>query len=199
MKVNIKLFDNYKIINFYRDHMNKKYGLLWPEKQTKFDTFIEKLDDCCQWLLNISYNKIVRKDTKVKVKFKYVDLYSLDYTLSLIILPLLKEFNGKKQGIPMVDNNDLPEDLKLSDAILDVVYNGKECESDIRKTYEERAQMAYNYIIDKMIWSFERISKGEDFYPEWENDFNPELQKDYDKKIQEGLNLFGKYYRTLWL
>jgi hypothetical protein len=39
--------------------------------------------------------------------------------------------------------------------------------------------------MDKMIWSFEKIIKDDDKIIN-------------DPKIQEGLDLFGKYYRALW-
>ena len=42
-------------------------------------------------------------------------------------------------------------------------------------------------IQNKMIWSFEEIMK---------DDFN--FDKEHNEKIQEGLNLFGKWFRDLW-
>ncbi len=49
--------------------------------------------------------------------------------------------------------------------------------------YEE-----FNAIVDKMIYSFEYLSTDKAY------DFNPEE----DKKVQEGLELFAKYFRALW-
>jgi hypothetical protein len=40
--------------------------------------------------------------------------------------------------------------------------------------------------MDKMIWSFEKILGDDDY------------EFIQDPKIQEGLDLFGKYYRALW-
>lgn len=49
-------------------------------------------------------------------------------------------------------------------------------------------------ILDKMIWSFEFIVNGEDI-PEW----TVEKDLEYGKRSQEGLELFGKYFRNLWI
>lgn len=48
----------------------------------------------------------------------------------------------------------------------------------------------WDEILDKMIWSFESItSKEED--EKW-------ADKDFNDKQQEGFELFGKYFRSLW-
>ena len=44
--------------------------------------------------------------------------------------------------------------------------------------------------INKMIWSFEEITKREHI--------NYRKDEEYRKKIQEGLNLFAKYFQSLW-
>ncbi len=54
---------------------------------------------------------------------------------------------------------------------------------------------SWNKILDQMIFSFEAILN------EWnlnEPKMTVEERKEYDKKVQEGLDLFGKYFRDLW-
>jgi hypothetical protein len=53
-------------------------------------------------------------------------------------------------------------------------------------------------IIDKMIFSFENIV-GEDFeYVEVDGKYSHEETMKQIKKVQDGLNLFGKYFQQLW-
>lgn len=47
-------------------------------------------------------------------------------------------------------------------------------------------------IQNKMIWSFEQIIND----GQW--DLSPEYYKEHQNKVQEGLDLFGKYFRSLW-
>lgn len=44
-------------------------------------------------------------------------------------------------------------------------------------------------IVDKMIWSFDQISHEEDVFPQ---------DEEWYKKVQEGIDLFAKYYLHLW-
>lgn len=56
----------------------------------------------------------------------------------------------------------------------------------------------WNEIKAKMLWSMEQIaqSKGGDFiHP---SELNDEEVKEYYRKLQEGLELFGKNFRSLW-
>lgn len=49
-------------------------------------------------------------------------------------------------------------------------------------------------ILDKMIWAFEWIEKDE-----YIEDWTVEKNIEYSKKAQEGYELFGKYFRNLWV
>jgi hypothetical protein len=53
----------------------------------------------------------------------------------------------------------------------------------------------WNTVLDKIIWSFEYLLDGEGINEE----FNLEKKLDNDKKEQEGFELFGKYFRNLWI
>ena len=52
----------------------------------------------------------------------------------------------------------------------------------------EAMQKFWDGILDKMIYAFETISKGD-----------PEQDKETEEKVREGLNYFGKYLMCLWL
>ena len=66
-------------------------------------------------------------------------------------------------------------------------------------TYEEWID-----IIDTMIWTFEELNKDYDgpFFEEYKesDDFKKYSKKlqEHEKKIQNGIELFAKYYRNLW-
>ncbi len=50
-------------------------------------------------------------------------------------------------------------------------------------------------ILNKMIWSFEFLLRDED----WDKDISSDERIELMKKEQEGFELFGKYFRSLWL
>ena len=52
----------------------------------------------------------------------------------------------------------------------------------------------WNKIIDKMIWSFEEVIDEKRFPKK----MNPESIKKYIDRKQEGLDLFAKYFESLW-
>lgn len=127
---------------------------------------------------NISYVKIDRWDT-----------WSMDYTLGLIVLPMLKQLKAGRHGHPA-----------------------------------ELTEKQWNKITDQMIWSFEQVVafyEDSQFWlvkPELDWDSPREADENglvafkwktkgkldkrgytnHHKRINEGLELFGKYYRNLW-
>ena len=91
------------------------------------------------------------------------DTWNMDYTLSLLIVPMLNQLKEDGHGYPATLNS-----------------------------FEE-----WHEILDKMIWSFEQ-TKGE-----YESSYglalnNNEEYKVYMNRVQEGFDLFGKYYMSLW-
>ena len=74
------------------------------------ETWLSKV---CQWI----YSK--RKRT-VKIKLDRWDTWNMDDTLSLIILPLLKQLQRDQHGSAIVDPEDVPEDLpKMTKLMVD--------------------------------------------------------------------------------
>jgi hypothetical protein len=121
----------------------------------------------------------------VKVQVDPWDTYNVDHTLSLVILPLLKQYNRIPHGCSFVDNEDVPEHTPIPEGQ----------EFLMSSEWESRWQ----YIVNEMINAFERIVDDE-----WEQDyhnggeFDVEGYKAEDKRIDNGLRLFGKYFRGLW-
>jgi len=156
------------------------------------------------------------------VKIDRWDTWSMDSTLTPIILPMLRQLQSTKQGSPHVADEDVPEHLRSTAA------PSKENEWDTDDLWHDR----WTWALNQMIWSFEQLDSdweaqfhsGEhDYYYEktGETSFNSITNKmenisemkygpnhtakfdlegyqAHSEKIDIGLRLFGKYFRSLW-
>ncbi len=104
------------------------------------------------------------------------DTYSLDYTLAFIIAPALKQLRKDKIGVPQ-------KVFEYCNIKIDENVTWGE-EQD--KQFNE-ALVQWQIILDKMIFAFETITADDDNEDESVN-----------KRVEEGLELFGKFYRCLW-
>jgi hypothetical protein len=147
------------------------------------------------------------------VKIDPWDAWSVEHTLSPIILPILKELKRIKHGAPFIDDADVPPKLRAN---RDVRYKGN-VDPDLHKISDEvdkKFFKRFDYILDEMIWTFEQLSMDDHeskFYDHNESrkekDLNKSIRKlkvdriglrKHNERIDNGLRLFGKYYRTLW-
>ena len=114
--------------------------------------------------------------------------WAMDYTLAMIIVPMLKQLKETKQGAPLVDDEDVPDELKSTNAL-----PGKD--SDVDSNHFKR----WDWILDEMIWAYKQDAMDDD----WEEQYYTEkvdrevIDKHY-KRMQNGHRLFGKYYNALW-
>jgi hypothetical protein len=160
----------------------------------------------CSTLFDI--RRVFERDIRY-IKIDPWDTWSMDSTLTPIILPMLKQLKKDKHGAPHVDNEDVPPALRNKKVLK--LY-------DTDKYYFER----WEWVMDQMIWSFTELSKEDWAAPFWSGKVdekwiklpngNYEIKKGarhtlkFDKKahdrhwaqIQNGLRLFGKYYTSLW-
>lgn len=104
-------------------------------------------------------------------------MWSLDHTLSLIIVQCLKKFK-QLPNAHYVENSDLPKYLQLLD------------DEDILNLSYKEIKLRWNWILDEIIFAHEEIASGNHYVS---------LEKDYQDRIHNGLVLFGKYYRRLWI
>lgn len=131
---------------------------------------------------------------KVKVKIHAYDTWSIDHTLSFIILPMLKQLKATKHGSPFTDDDDVPDDLKSTSA------PPLENEWDLDANHFKR----WNWILDEMIWSFEQEldedADAEYFTKSDEHgmQYDKEGHVAWQKRKDNGFRLFGKYYQNLW-
>ena len=113
MKVTIGPYVDRWVSYVHYNYMNKKYDFRWDDNNTRYERFLERLEDTLQWIYNHSINLFLdKKQRKVKVKIHNYDTWAMDDTLALIILPMLKQLKATKHGVPMVDNEDVPEHLR---------------------------------------------------------------------------------------
>ena len=139
-----------------------------------------------------------RKNRREDIRIDDYDTWSMDYTLALIVLPMLKQLKETKHGSPYVDNIDVPEALRSID------YDYRQ--GDLFLTHEEQQSLSDEYIhakwdwvLDEMIWAFEQ--KCCDDWTEYyyhNNKLDFEGFKAHQKRMRNGFRLFGKYYEGLW-
>ena len=195
MKVNIGPYINRWTSSVYTDYMNKHYGYHWPEYGSKGlnnkveplrEAFLERLEDTLQWIYNHTINLYLdRKQRRVKIKIHNYDTWSMDHTLALIVLPMLKQLKETKHGAPSVDDKDVPKELKSTSAL------PKENEWDTDDNHFKR----WDYVLDEMIYAFDcKVNKHEPYIRFDDKEYIDKEQT----RISNGFRLFGKYYESLW-
>jgi hypothetical protein len=185
-----------------------EFGTWLSTKKDGSDTMLSK---ACQWVES-------KKSRKIKVHIDRWDTWSMDHSLSLIILPMLKQLKATKHGSPLVDDEDVPDYLRSTSA------PPKENEWDCDANHFLR----WDWVLDEMIFAFQAKQDGkwQDKYSsgvhdldsepcEWDANGKATLYKmvkgpkdtykcDYEgmqveqNRISNGFRLFGKYYENLW-
>lgn len=75
-------------------------------------------------------------------------------------------------------------------------YNVNSLPHEFYKEEGDNGTKEWHDVVDKMIYSFDQIARD---YPNCEEmDVKSSEYKAYQAKIDEGLNLFAKYFRNLW-
>src|SRR6056300_465021 len=191
MRVYIGPYHNRMICKIHTDYMNDKYGYVdWPTKYTKFESFLEKLEDAIQFVYNCTINLFLdRREQKVKVRIDKWDTWSMDHTLASIVLPMLKQLKATTHGAPNVDPEDVPKELRPKKQ--DVLKYNEIGETDDK--FFER----WNWVLDEMIYAFESKATKEDVYMRFDIDDKEGMRKEQER-ISNGFRLFGKYYEGLW-
>lgn len=116
----------------------------------------------------------------VSIEISDSDVYSLDSTLALVITPTLKKLKGKKKGAPFIADEDVPENIRSTNA------------TQTTEFIDEFWQQRWDYVLDEMIWGFENYDKISEFH------LFDEDSDEFTEKLKNSLRLFGKYYFNLW-
>lgn len=177
-----------------------QFGHWLAEDKDGNDTQLTKF---CNWV----------QSKKKRVEFVHIDNYDvwgMDHTLALIIHPMLLKLKAQKHGYGFIDNTDVPKELRST---------ARGARSGLKNKYDwdNYAEARYSWIMDELIWTFEQLADSEGDTGEGkffdhsesnkEKDINKSIQKLkvdraglelHRKRIENGLRLFGKYFRTLW-
>ena len=142
-----------------------------------------------------------KRHRKVYVRIDNYDTWGMDSTLSLIILPMLKQLKATKCGSSFVDDEDVPKNLHMTKKEMIIFNYGKN--EKYTKEEVEAADVKFfarwEYILDEMIWSFEQIVDRALFVDGVERDITSDDQEQINReRIKRGTTFFGKYYMSLW-
>ena len=210
MKVNIGTYPNRLVCMIHSRHMERKYGFHWPGQSTRFDNLVEGIESSIQSVYNIAnWIWFDRRTQRVKVHIDQWDTWSMDHTLASVVLPMLKQLQETKHGSPCTDDEDVPEELRST--------NADPKENDWGT--DDNHHLRWNWIIGEMIWAFEQKCRDD-----WEGDYyeyrdiTPEETTDdteslfgmkrvwednegrdaHQKRMSNGFRLFGVDYENLW-
>lgn len=228
MRVYLGPYPSWWVSHVFDNYMDKKYNYDWEAANTSFEKFLSKVQNCLNWIYCHTVNPIFsRKKRKIKVKIHNYDTWGMDSTLAYIILPMLKQLKDTKHGSPYIDQEDLPEHLRLTDRE-ELVFNEGSWNKELEATDDEikeagkKFHSQWNWVLDQMIWSFEQeVDEDNDyknyydpylpgeaveeddplFTKEWRvkmGKFNNDKYKEYQNRKQLGFTFFGKYYQSLW-
>jgi len=168
----------------------------WSEKSMPFFTWLDS-----------------KKHRKIEIKIDKFDTWGMDHTLGLIVLPMLKQLQATKHGSGMVANEDVPEELRSTS-----LNQHQDLDDD------DLLHARWEWALAEMIWAFEQIvdDNNEDQFhtgisdlqfvdlndgsgmseivagPKDTHVFHKKESKAHHKRINNGLLLFGKYFRDLW-
>ena len=150
---------------------------------------------------------------KVRVRVDSYDTWGVDSTLAPIILPLLRQLKTTKHGSPLVDDADVPDDLKSTSAepLTDEQVNMGYTDNNWHKRWD--------WVMNEMIWAFEQLN-DENAESQFHSDIDPTKPSDapdisfeesmrrrafdqdgytaWQQRKTRGLTLFGKYFEGLW-
>jgi hypothetical protein len=172
-----------------------EFGRWLSEDKHGEDSWLTK---ACQWVES-------KRKRQIYVRIDKYDSWSVDHTIALIAVPLLKQLQISKHGAPNVADEDVPEELRSTNA------PAKEYEHDCDANHFRR----WDWVLGEIIWALEQKTNDS-----WEDQFyskvDPTLKsKDFEAQMANtvidmvgmeqwqqrktrGYKLFGKYYENLW-
>jgi len=121
------------------------------------------------------------------IEIENFDTWSMDFTLAPIILPMLIQLRATKHGSPVVDDEDVPEELRSSS--VPPVEN----DYDTDDNYHER----WDWVMDEMIYAFDCKANKDEVFMRFDIKDKESMDKE-QARISNGFRLFGKYFENLW-
>ena len=213
-------------INKYRDHWLSPYTICekicWWREIDYDEPWVQKVVKVLDPVMGVWRNFLDILHPRIEyVKIDPWDTWSMDSTLTPIILPMLKQLRKDQHGAPYTEDADVPERLRSTTK---AAIKSKKESWDTDCNHFKR----WDWIMDEMIWAFEQLAD------DWEAQFHtgksdivwipskeldakgkpltyemksgPKDTRKWDKKgymkhsarIDNGTRLFGKYFRALW-
>lgn len=141
-----------------------------------------------------------------QIEIDKYDSWSADQTIAMIAAPIIKQLKETNHGFAFVKAEDCPEELRTT---------GDDRFAEDEERYKEQ-QARWQYVQGEILWAMEEIASGkpgyESFYeyPETlpesisisemlkQTKVNKEGLENYAKRLQNGCELFGKYFMDLW-
>lgn len=183
---------------FWLDWEKISYDEPWV---ARWSTRLEPICRAMEW---------ISERARPRVEFVKIDRYdtwSMDSTLAVIILPMLRQLQATKHGAPHVDDEDVPDDLK-STAVPAVAEHETDSNWFVR----------WDYVLSEMIWAFSQHSLDDDEGKFFDHSACGDIKdfakdptsytsksrvdweglKQHQARKANGFRLFGKYYQSLW-
>lgn len=164
-------------------------------------------------------------DRRIDIDIEKFDTWNMDSTLALIILPMLIQLKETKHGVPgdfadvggesysqqlsfdfytETHDDSFNEGCKRWDETLDKMiwsfqqialedYDTKYHHGTPKYDFVKSSKQFPNPVTGKMEDTFQMVDKNPEEH--WYDHVGHML---HEERIQEGLELFGKYYRSLW-
>lgn len=191
------------LLIFWQDKYNDE--CVWAQRARRLGHWLaENADGTDSWITKACNWVESKRHRQIYVRIDKYDTWSMDATLALIALPMLKQLHATKNGAPNTDDADVPDNLKSTSA------PPKENDWDTDANWFAR----WDYILGEMIWAFEQKTddNAEDqFYDHGEKIPGEDLMDSirrmkvdhegldaHNKRKANGFRLFGKYYEALW-
>jgi hypothetical protein len=214
-------------MNKYKYHWLSPYTICekicWWREIDYDEPWVQRVNKILEPVMSLWRSFLDFVDPKINyVKIDPWDTWSMDSTLTPIILPMLKQLREHKHGAPSTDDEDVPANLRSTT---------KSAQKAKKESWDSDGNhfKRWDWIMDEMIWAFEQLADDswEEQYFTGKSDIvwvpskeldakgrpltyemkkGPGDTRKYDKKgyakhsarIDNGLKLFGKYFRALW-
>ncbi len=144
------------------------------------------------------------EERKVEIQIDPWDSWNASHTLSLIALSLIKQLKETKHGSAMVDDEDVPEDIRSTSAA------PKENEWDT----DEFVHARWEWVLEEIIFALEQYTNDDaesKFYDHSDVNEEDDLMTQvrsikidregleaHQKRVQNGFRLLGLYWTGLW-
>lgn len=176
--------------------------------------------------MKVNIGKFLKNtDRKIDIKIDNYDTWGLDNTLALIIFPALLQLKEQKHGVPAEFVNDVAEDYndqmvfdfmredkdavfqqgidKWNEILDKMLWSFQQLIDDDHDSKYHHGKRDYDWVVSDHKFTNPTTGLDEDCYEML--DKNPDGHwydavghRLHNERIQEGLELFGRFFRDLW-